>query len=154
MKKNHKYIKEWLNTFVYIFGLLQVLFTIKQFLPHFGGTGGISWYDIFASFISALVFGTSYFVINSDCLDNRISMKKRIICCCVPCTLTGLLLSYNLGLQSFIPRFPNVAVASAVWTLSYLVSIGIYVGIFFAISIKHKKQSEKYNAALDKYKNQ
>ena len=130
MKENRKYVKEWLNTFVYIFGLLQVLFTIKQFLPHFGGTGGISWYDIFASFISALVFGTSYFVINSDCLDNCISMKKRIICCCVPCTLTGLLLSYNLGLQSFIPRFPNVAVASAVWTLSYLVSIGIYVGIF------------------------
>ena len=66
MKENRKYVKEWLNTFVYVFGLLQILFTIKQFLPHFGGTGGITWYDIFASFISALVFSLSHFIINSD----------------------------------------------------------------------------------------
>jgi len=154
MKKNRKYAKEWLNAFVYIFGLMQIVFTLKQFLPHFGIYGGINWYEIFASFISALVFSVSYFVINSDCLDNRISVRKRIIYCSIPCTLTGLLLSYNFGLQNFIPRIPNVAVASAVWTLSYLVSICIYVGIFFVISIKHKKQSESYNAALEKYKNE
>lgn len=154
MKKNRKYAKEWLNAFVYFFGLMQIVFTLKQFLPHFGIYGGINWYEIFASFISALVFSVSYFVINSDCLDNRISVRKRIIYCSIPCTLTGLLLSYNFGLQNFIPRIPNVAVASAVWTLSYLVSICIYVGIFFVISIKHKKQSESYNAALEKYKNE
>lgn len=154
MKKIRKHVKEWLNTFVYIFGLMQIVFTLKQFLPHFGIYEGINWYEIFASFISALVFSVSYFVINSDCLDNRISVRKRIIYCSVPCTLTGLLLSYNFGLQNFIPRIPNVAIASVVWVLSYLVSIGIYVGIFFVISMKHKKQSEKYNAALDKYKNQ
>ena len=133
---------------------MQIVFTLKQFLPHFGIYGGINWYEIFASFISALVFSVSYFVINSDCLDNRISVRKRIIYCSIPCTLTGLLLSYNFGLQNFTPRIPNVAVASAVWTLSYLVSICIYVGIFFVISIKHKKQSESYNAALEKYKNE
>jgi len=154
MKKNCKYVKEWLNTFVYIWGLMQIVFTLKQFLPHFGIYGGINWYEISASFISALVFSVSYFVINSDCLDNRISVKKRIIYCSVPCTLTGLLLSYNLGLQSFIPHISNVAVASVVWTLSYLVSIGIYVGIFFVISVKHKRQIKKYNTALDRYKNQ
>ena len=51
MKENRKYVKEWLNTFVYVFGLMQIVFTLKQFLPHFGGYGGINWYDIFASFI-------------------------------------------------------------------------------------------------------
>lgn len=152
MKKNHKYVKEWLNAFVFIFGLMQIVFTLKQFLPHFGLYEGINWYEIFASFISALVFSVSYFVINSDCLDNRISVRKRIIYCSIPCTLTGLLLSYNFGLQSFIPRIPNVAVASVVWVLSYLLSIGIYVGIFFIISMKNKKQSESYNEALAKYK--
>lgn len=45
MNENRKYVKEWLNTFVYVFGLMQILFTIKQFLPHFGGNGGITWYD-------------------------------------------------------------------------------------------------------------
>ena len=118
MKKNRKYAKEWLNAFVYFFGLMQIVFTLKRFLPRFGIYGGINWYEIFASFISALVFSVSYFVINSDCLDNRISVRKRIIYCSIPCTLTGLLLSYNFGLQNFIPRIPNVAVASAVWCLS------------------------------------
>lgn len=154
MKKNRKYVKELLNTFVYVFGLLQILFTIKQFLPHFGGTGGITWYDIFASFISALVFSASHFIINSDWLDSRISVKKRVIYCGAPCALAGLLLSYNFGLQTYIPHIPNVAVASVVWMLSYLLSIGIYVGIFFIISIKHKKQSVQYNAALARYKKQ
>ena len=154
MKKNRKYVKEWMNTFVYTWGLMQIVFTLKQFLPHSGIYEGLNWYEIFASFISALVFSVSYFVINSDCFDDRITVRKRIIYCSIPCTLTGLLLTYNLGLQNFIPRIPNVAVASVVWMLSYLVSIGIYVGIFFVISIKHKKQSKKYNAALDRYKNQ
>ena len=152
MKKNRRYVKEWLNAFVYIFGLMQIVFTVKQFLPHFGIYEGINWYEIFASFISALVFSVSYFVINSDWLDNRISVRKRIIFCSVPCALTGLLLAYNFGLQNFIPRIPNVAIASAVWVLSYLLSIGIYVGIFFIISMKNKKQSESYNEALAKYK--
>jgi len=152
MKVNRKYVKEWLNTFVYVFGLLQILFTIKQFLPHFGGTGGITWYDIFASFISALVFSLSHFIINSDWLDSRISVKKRVIYCGIPCALVGLLLSYNFGLQTYIPRIPNIVVASVVWIIAYLVSIGIYVGVFFVIIIKQKKQSEKYNAALDRYK--
>lgn len=152
MKKNCKYAKEWLNTFVYVFGLMQILFTLKQFLPHFGGSGGITWYDIFASFISALVFSVSHFVINSDLLDSRISVKKRVIYCGTPCALTGLLLSYHLGLQHFIPHIANTAVASVVWTLSYFVSIAIYVGVFFVIERKHKKQSESYNAALEKYK--
>jgi len=152
MKENRKYVKEWLNTFVYVFGLLQILFTIKQFLPHFGGTGGITWYDIFASSISALVFSVSHFVINSDWLDNRISVKKRVIYCGIPCALTGLLLSYNLGLQHFMPHVANKAVASAVWVLSYLVSIGVYVGIFFAIERRYKKQSKSYNEALEKFK--
>lgn len=154
MNKNRKYAKELLNTFVYVFGLMQIIFTAKQFLPHFGGTGGITWYDIFASIVSSLVFSTSHFVINSDWIDERIPVKKRIIYCGIPCALTGLLLSYNLGLQHFIPHISNVAVASVVWTLSYFVSIGIYVGIFFVISIKHKMQSKKYNAALDRYKKQ
>lgn len=154
MKNKRKYVKEWLNTFVYVFGLMQIVFVLKQFLPHMGLYEGINWYEIFASFISALVFSASYFTINSDCLDDRISVRKRIILCSIPCTLSGLLLSYNFGLQSFIPRIPNVAVASVVWVLSYLVSIGIYVGIFFIISMKHKKQRVQYNAALDRYKNQ
>ena len=152
MKKNRMYVKEWLNTFVYVFGLLQILFTIKLFLPHFGGTGGINWYNIFASFISAFVFSVSHFVISSDWLDNRISVRKRIIYCGIPCTLTGLLLSYNLGLQHFVPHIANKAVASAVWVLSYLVSIGVYVGVFFAVERNYKKQSKSYNEALEKYK--
>ena len=154
MKKNREYVKEWFHTFIYILGLIQILFTIKQFLPMFGGGGGIDWYDITTSLVSALVFSVSHFVIKSDWLDNRISVKKRIIYCGIPCTLIGLLLSSRLGLQFFIPHIGNVAVASAVWVFSYLVSIGIYVGIFFAIERKYKNQSEKYNAALDRYKKQ
>lgn len=154
MKKNSKYAKEWLNTFVYIFGLMQIVFTLRQFLPMFGGSGGIIRQDIVVSLVSALVFSVSHFVINSDWLDNRISVKKRIIYCGIPCTLIGLLLSSRLGLQFFIPHIGNVAAASAVWVLSYLVSIGVYVGIFFAVEKKHQKQSESYNAALDRYKKQ
>ena len=152
MKENRKYVKEWLNTFVYVFGLMQIVFTLKQFLPHFGGYGGINWYDIFASFISALVFSASHFVINSDWLDSRFSVKKRVICCGIPCALAGLLLSYELGLQHFMPHIPNKDVASVVWVLFYLVSIGIYVGIFFLVERKYKKQSKSYNDALERYK--
>ena len=157
MKKNRKYVKEWLNTFVYIFGLVQIVFILTQFLPQQGIYArriftGINWQEIVASLISALVFSVSYFVINSDCLDDRVSLRKRIIYCSIPCSLTGLLLSYFFGLQNFIPHIPNKAVASIIWILTHLVSIGIYVGIFFIISTKHKKQSKRYNEALEKYK--
>ena len=51
-----------------------------------------------------------------------------------------------------MPHIANKAVASAVWVLSYLVSIGVYVGVFFVVERNYKKQSKSYNEALEKYK--
>ena len=152
MKETRTYVKEWLNTFIYIFGFMQIAFILRQFLPHSGGNVGLHWYEISDSFFAALVFSASHFAIHSDLLDSRISVKQRIICCGIPCALAGLRLSYNLGLQDFIPRSTNTVVASVVWMLSYLVSLAIYMGIFFAIELRLKKQSKRYNAALEKYK--
>ena len=153
MKEKRTYAKEWLNTFVYVFGFMQIAFILRQFLPHSGGNVGLHWYEIIDSLIAALVFSVSHFVIHSDLFDLRIPVNKRIIYCGIPCALVGSRLAYNLGLQDFIPRSANTAVASVVWVLSYLVSLGIYMGIFFIIEIKLKKQSKRYNAALERYKN-
>ena len=152
MKETRTYVKEWLNTFIYVFGFMQIAFILRQFLPHSGGNVGLHWYEISDSFVAALVFSVSHFVIHSDLLDHCIPVNKRIIYCGIPCALVGLRLAYNLGLQDFIPRSANTAVASVVWMLSYLVSLTIYMGIFFVIEIKLKKQGRCYNAALEKYK--
>ncbi len=157
MKKTSKYLKEWLHTVIYVFGLMQIFFFVREFIPPYGrlpltGTSRIWWKDVFFSLICALVFSTSHFIINSDWLDERVSVKKRMIYCGVPCTILGCILPMHFGLQDIIPRSENVVIARVVWILSYLVSIGIYVAIFILIEKKYQKQSESYNAALEKYK--
>lgn len=152
MKKDISNANSIITSFVFIFGIMQIIFVLRNLLPMFNGYGGLGWREIVISLVSAVVFGISHFVITAEGLDGKASVKRRVILCGIPCTLIGCVLAGEFGIQKLLPHIANINLASAMWVISYLVSIGIYVAVFFLIELRYRMQGQKYNAALDKYK--
>ena len=159
MIKKGKFAKEAeiIQTFLAIFGLLQILFFIKgQFTPFGFFPADIWWQDTVAALIVATIFIISHLVIASGWLDGRISLKVRIILCGIPCALGGALITYCFGLQYYLdfilPDRMEASAKNVAWYLSFLVSVFVYMGIFLVREWNYVKQTESYNAAVDKYK--
>ncbi len=131
---------------------MQVIFMVGNLLPWYSGHDGITWDQVIVSLIAALVFCVSHFIITSDWLDERVSVKKRIIICGIPCTIICCVLAHRLGLQNLMPHIPDIFTASVVWIASYALSVCAYFGIFILIERNHKRQEQKYSVALSKYK--
>lgn len=146
------YFKQFLQSFVFIFGVMQVVFVVGNLLPRYSGRDGITWDQVILSLISSFIFSVSHFIITSDWLDERATVKKRIIICGIPCTIICCLLAFKLGLQRLMPHTSDIFTASALWIASYAISVGAYIGIFILIELNQKKQEQRYSEALSKYK--
>lgn len=158
-----KFLKEWARTFVFIFGILQMLLAVSAcFLagPRFSLSNFITLFEVVVMLFASAIFTTSYFVITSDPVTSRRAMILRIVGCSIPCTLMASYLATTFGFHELLLElvdalylpFIFTQTERILWYIFYFASIVIYVGIFLVIAIKHQKQGKLYNAALDEYK--
>lgn len=149
MNKSWGYLKQAAYSVLCGFGLMQFVFLMINLIS---SRREIVWVQTVSSLIVAVIFGLSHFLIVSDWLDGRMTVKRRAVCCAGPCTVAGAVLAKELGLQGLIPYIDNVNAASLLWIISYALSVLVYAGVFFVLEINCRRQSKKYNTALNWYK--
>jgi len=145
----------FVTTFFSIFGFLQFLFFIRGTIPHMGGINGVSLFNTVLCLCAALVLSASHTVISLDTLDNRISIKTRLIIGGIPSMLVCGVLTVYSGLPSLIIvllGISNRETAIIIWIIGFVICCGAFASAYFAIEWHYYKMGKKYNVALAAYK--
>ena len=153
-----QFLKEWVRTFFFIFGILQLLLAVSTYLWN----SFIVLYDVVLMLFVSAILTTCYFVITSDPVASRRSLILRLVGCSIPFAVVAYILSFTFGFhdkllgilvdtfyEPLIPTKTRIMIEH----ISSFVSIIIYFGILLLIALRQHKQSKLYNAALDAYKN-
>ena len=160
-----QFLKEWVRTFFFIFGILQLLLAVSAYLWD-GATyipaRAMYLYEVARMLFVSAILTTCYFVITSDPVASRRSLILRLVGCSIPFALVSWILSSTFGFhdkllgilvdtfyEPLIPTKTRIMIEH----ISSFVSIIIYFGILLLIALRQHKQSKLYNAALDAYKN-
>lgn len=149
MRKGIKCIKEIFVSYCFAFGLLQTLYILQGFMPfHRGLQGYVSKTAVYA----AVIFSIIHFVITSDWLEQKISIKIRVIVCAIPCSVVMGYLSYELGLHNYLQFINDDLTYVTLWGIFILVSFIIFMAIYWVIEWNYLKQGKEYDIALQAYK--
>jgi len=159
-----QFLKEWVRTFFFIFGILQLLLAVSAYLWD-GATyipaRAMHLYDVVLMLFVSAILTTCYFVITSDPVASRRSLILRLVGCSIPFAVVAYILSFTFGFhdklianldifyQPLIPTKTRIMIGH----ISSFVSIIIYFGILLLIALRQHKQRKHYNDALDAYKN-
>lgn len=153
-----QFLKEWVRTFFFIFGILQLLLAVSTYLWN----SFIVLYDVVLMLFVSAILTTCYFVITSDPVASRRSLILRLVGCSIPFAVVAYILSFTFGfhdklLEILVDTFYEPLIPTKIRIMiehiSSFVSIIIYFGILLLIALRQHKQSKLYNAALDAYKN-
>jgi len=151
-----QFLKEWVRTFFFIFGILQMVLAVSTYLWN----SFIVLYDVVLMLFVSAILTTCYFVITSDPVANRRAMILRLVGCSIPFALVSWILSFIFGFhdllidnldifyQPLIPTKTRLMIQS----IASFVSIIFYFGILLLIALRQHKQRKHYNDALDAYK--
>lgn len=152
MRMVRKYIKEMFVSYCFAFGLLQTLYILQDFMPGYGGNGDTLGYVSETAVFSAINFSILHFVITSDWLDNKVSIKIRVFVCAIPCSVTMGLLAYQLGLHNYLHFIKDDLTYVVSRSLFLLISFILYMTIYWMIEWNYLKQGKEYDIALQAYK--
>ena len=151
MKSVNLFVLRFVKIFFMLFGFMQFLFMLRNVIPPYGLGSGILIHHSTISLIVALIFTITHLVVSSEKLDSKISVKARILICSIPCAVACGCLAFDFGLQGWV--FSQDKTTSIMeWTVSFVVSLGGFLLIYFLIEKKYLAAAEKYNKALIAYK--
>ena len=126
-----------------------ILYILQGFMPGYrGGQGYVSETAVYA----AVLFSIIHFVITSDCLEDKISIKIRVIVCSIPCSVTMGFLAYELGLHNYLRFIKEDLTYVVLWGIFLLLSFILYMTIYWVIEWNYLKQGKEYDIALQAYK--
>ena len=113
-----------------------------------GSQGYVSETAVYA----AVIFSIVHFVITSDCLDDKVSIRIRVIICAIPCSVTIGFLSYQLGLHNYLRFVKDDLTYVILWEITLIGSFIVYMLIYWLVEWRYMKQGKEYDAALQEYK--
>jgi len=149
MRMLRKYMKEIFISYCFTFGLLQTLYILQGFMPGYRGSQG---YVSETAVYAAVIFSIVHFVITSDCLDDKVSIRIRVIICAIPCSVTIGFLSYQLGLHNYLRFVKDDLTYVILWEITLIGSFIVYMLIYWLVEWRYMKQGKEYDAALQEYK--
>ena len=142
------------STFFLIFGIIQFAFILRNSVPPYRSVGDTNRHNSCVSMISALVFTISHAVISSEKLDQRITVRKRMVICAIPCAGVCAMLAMNFGLQNWTRDFfANKTAAIVVLDISFVISLVVLLWICYLIERHSLAEGKRYDEALKAYKN-
>ena len=145
-------IMRFLTTFLLIFGIVQFMFLIRNFIPPYGLGGTIVIHNSIVSVVSSLIFTITHTVISSEALDRKITVKSRMLLCSIPCAGVCGYLALNFGLQSWLRNIADQTTAIIVWIASFAISLIAFLWVYFIIEKHNLAAGKKYDEALAAYK--
>lgn len=152
MKRVRLNLMRFLTTFFLIFGVVQFMFLIRNFIPPYNLGGTIAINHSVVSFVAALIFTTTHTVISSEALDRKITVKARMLLCSIPCAGVCGYLALNFGLQSWLRNIADQTTAIIVWIASFALSLIAFLWVFFMIEKHNHAAGKEYDVALAAYK--
>lgn len=152
MKKKSVERLQFITLFILIFGVIQLMFYIRNLIPPYLWGGDIYGSDTLQSILTAFVFTAAHTVYTSERLDKKLSMKVRMVLCTLPCMVAGLFFVYEFGLHVYIPLPTNKTAAIVIWSCAFLISFMLCVVTVYLIERKNIALGKQYNAALEAYK--
>lgn len=152
MRINQSSLKNFFATFFIIFGIIEFMFIIRNFMPPYSWGGDIIFRNSIISFTSALIFSITHMILRSESLDNKITIKSRLLFCSIPCAGVSGFLAMNFGLQSWLRLSTDKTTAIVVWVVSFLISIIVIMYVYYLIEKHYIEEGKKYNEALLSYK--
>ncbi len=154
MKNKRLPVIRFISTFFLIFGVIQFAFLLRSAIPFRGWFGDINRYNSCVSMISALVFTISHAVISSETLDLKISVRKRMVLCAIPCAGVCAILVMSFGLQNWTRDFfANKTAAIIVWDIAFIISLIVLLWICYLIERHSLAEGKRYDEVLKAYKN-
>lgn len=155
MKQQALAITRFLTIFFFVFGCLEFLFFLRLWIPHLGNPNGIPLVYTRINLVSALVFTAAHSVIASERLDQRISVKTRVLLCSLPCILVCVLLAHYFSIPSLITmllKIESKVAASIVFITFTAVCAAVWFLCYALVERHYYKIGKTYNAALAAYK--
>lgn len=154
MKTVLNYFKQIITSAIIFFGIMVILFFLWHNIPSFSFYNGVYPDDLLFSICASAVFSLIHFVITSDCLDGKVSMKLRVIICGIPTVIICCILTREFGLQTLVHYMgiQDKKAAGMLFDSFYVITVAAYVLIYFFIELRLKKKGKAYDAALKEYK--
>ena len=119
--------------------------------PHVGWHENWGYVSETAVF-SALIFSLTHFIITSECLDEKLSVKARVFLCALPSSVAIGYIAYELGLHNFMYSTTVDLSYVILRGITLLASFIVYMTIYWLVEWRYMKQGKVYDMALQEYK--
>ena len=152
MRKMRRYIKDIFVIYCFAYGLLQTLYILQSFILRHGGWIEKLGYVSGTAVYSALIFSLTHFIITSECLDEKISVRGRVFLCALPSSVAIGYIAYELGLHNFMySTTVDLSYVLLRWA-ALLVSFIVYMITYWLVEWRYMKQGKMYDVALQEFK--
>lgn len=152
MRKHYFDWKQFVVVFFLCFGVIQLLFFVRNYLPPYSWRGNIYSRDTWKSLFSSILFSGIHQMYVSEGLIKKYTIKMRFAVSIISCAIACGLLTYELGLHNFMPDIPDQTTAVIVWYTALLISFILCMTIAYFVERKFQKIGKDYDAALALYK--
>ena len=153
MKFNRNMIPVFLRTFFEIYGVLGLVFIIRNLFPQYGGNMALNWLEILSSIFSALIFAIIHTIVLSEGVCGKSNHRKRVIAGAILAALAGGSFAFYLDIPGAISQlFTSVKSASAAVIISEVLCCIISTVLWLFMEYRNIKAGKKYDEALNQYK--
>lgn len=148
-------IGQIVETFFKAFGVIQFLYLMQQLSPQYGGLRNIyiNDRDCKISIAVSILYTIMHTIITSETLDNKISMKVRVLICIIPSLIMGGLLTVDFGLDELLWWFHDIPwYYSIEYEIRLVASVFLFFCIYWWMESRYIRIGKEYDKALAEYK--